>query len=420
MKHANMKHANAKHFFMSAAVLLLACGEARAQQQQVAFSQIQARVSAPAAGGGVAVAPKSANGAPMKPAPADDTVIQVALLLDTSNSMDGLIDQAKAQLWRIVNELVKAKKKDAYAKLQVALYEYGNTRLPAEGGYIRQVLPFSEDLDKISEALFALSTSGGDEYCGQVTFEAVRDLRWNSSRNTLKVIYIAGNEEYTQGPVHYRKSASAASQKQVIINTIHCGTFDDGTRGEWNLGARSAGGVYAHIDQNQKPVSIDAPQDDELIALNAKLNATYIAYGRQGADYSARQSAQDANASSVSKSVMARRAVSKAGRLYKNSSWDLVDAVEQQQVDLSKVKQSELPEALKGKTTAEIEAYVAANQKEREAVQQRITVLQREREAYVTAKTAEMAKQGENTLDDVIIATLRKQAESKGYTFSEM
>ena len=35
--------------------------------------------------------------------------IKVALLLDTSNSMDGLIDQAKAQLWDIVNELSYAK-----------------------------------------------------------------------------------------------------------------------------------------------------------------------------------------------------------------------------------------------------------------------------------------------------------------------
>ena len=33
----------------------------------------------------------------------------LALLLDTSNSMDGLIDQAKSQLWKIVNELAAAK-----------------------------------------------------------------------------------------------------------------------------------------------------------------------------------------------------------------------------------------------------------------------------------------------------------------------
>ena len=34
--------------------------------------------------------------------------VQLALLLDTSNSMDGLIDQAKSQLWKIVNEFIPA------------------------------------------------------------------------------------------------------------------------------------------------------------------------------------------------------------------------------------------------------------------------------------------------------------------------
>ncbi len=41
---------------------------------------------------------------------ADAPRVQVALLLDTSNSMDGLINQAKSQLWRIVNEFAKARK----------------------------------------------------------------------------------------------------------------------------------------------------------------------------------------------------------------------------------------------------------------------------------------------------------------------
>jgi uncharacterized protein with von Willebrand factor type A (vWA) domain len=36
--------------------------------------------------------------------------IQLAILLDTSGSMDGLIDQAKSQLWKIVNELSNNKK----------------------------------------------------------------------------------------------------------------------------------------------------------------------------------------------------------------------------------------------------------------------------------------------------------------------
>jgi hypothetical protein len=43
------------------------------------------------------------------PKPEKDQTIMLALLLDTSNSMDGLIDQAKSQLWKIVNELASCK-----------------------------------------------------------------------------------------------------------------------------------------------------------------------------------------------------------------------------------------------------------------------------------------------------------------------
>src|SRR5256714_7472776 len=82
--------------------------------------------------------------------------IQVAILLDTSNSMDGLIDQARTQLWRVVNEFATAKRNGQSPDLEVALYEYGNDGLPEEKGYIRRVLPLTTDLDKVSEELFAL------------------------------------------------------------------------------------------------------------------------------------------------------------------------------------------------------------------------------------------------------------------------
>ena len=415
-----MKKSTIVFVVLTALFASTACRSANADaRQSVAIAASGNRVQAtpePAASPQPAKAPV-ANAAPSEE---NESLIQVALLLDTSNSMDGLIDQAKAQLWRIVNELVKAKKGANYAKLQVALYEYGNDSLPSSLGYIRQVLPFSEDLDKISESLFALRTNGGSEFCGQVTFEAVRDLTWNNSPHNLKVIYIAGNEEYTQGPVPFRKAGKAASAKHVIINTIHCGGFDEGRRGQWHLGAKGAGGVYANIDQNKKPISIDAPQDDEIIALNAELNATYIAYGSHGRAASARQAAEDSNASKMSKSIMAKRAVSKASRLYNNSSWDLVDANAQQEVDLRNLDASQLPAELKGKTSDEIEAYIAEKAEERAKIQKRIAELERERAAYVAAETAKQQAEGEDTLDDVIVATLRKQAEAKGYTFAEM
>jgi hypothetical protein len=45
-------------------------------------------------------------------------LIQIAILLDTSNSRDGLIAQAKTQLWKIVNELTTAKKDGQTPELQ--------------------------------------------------------------------------------------------------------------------------------------------------------------------------------------------------------------------------------------------------------------------------------------------------------------
>jgi len=92
--------------------------------------------------------------------------IQIALILDTSNSMDGLIDQAKSQLWNVVNELAKARKDSTEAEISIALYEYGTEKLSVSNGYIRKVLPFTADLEDISEKLFSLKTGGGSEFCG--------------------------------------------------------------------------------------------------------------------------------------------------------------------------------------------------------------------------------------------------------------
>ena len=67
-----------------------------------------------------------------EPDPRPRPVVQIAILLDTSNSMDGLIGQAKTQLWNVVNEFVRAKKDGRPPAVQVALFEYGKSS-PAVG-----------------------------------------------------------------------------------------------------------------------------------------------------------------------------------------------------------------------------------------------------------------------------------------------
>ena len=131
----------------------------------------------------------------------DGPRVQLAILLDTSNSMDGLIEQAKTQLWKIINTFIAAKQGGKTPFVEVALYEYGNDGLHSESPWIRRIQPLTRDLDKVSEELFGLRTNGGQEYCGAVVQRAVEDLQWDPSGDTYKAVFIAGNEPFTQGPV---------------------------------------------------------------------------------------------------------------------------------------------------------------------------------------------------------------------------
>ena len=200
--------------------------------------------------------------------------IQMAILLDTSNSMDGLIDQARSQLWRVVNEFALVKKGARRPALEVALYEYGKPTLPAEQGYVRQILAFTGDLDRVSEELFALKTNGGEEYCGTVIRKAVDDLAWSAATGDLKTIFIAGNEPFTQGPVDYRTACRAAAAKGITVNTIHCARGNSPESADWRNGALLADGAFTPIDQNVRAEHIPAPQDAELERLGAQLNQT--------------------------------------------------------------------------------------------------------------------------------------------------
>ncbi len=294
------------------------------------------------------------------PAP-EAPLVQIAVLLDTSGSMQGLIEQAKTQLWKLVNEFITAKQDGKTPVVQVALYEYGKDVLNGKDHWVRQIQPLTRDLDKVSEELFALTTNGGEEYCGAVIQRATRDLAWDPSPKVYKAIFIAGNEPFTQGPVDSKKSCKEAIAKGIIVNTIHCGGEAQGIAQHWNQGALLADGKYLVIDQNQTVVHVEAPQDKEIVQLNEKLNKTYLSYGRAAPAAKMRQTDQDANAAAKAESgSQVQRVVSKASANYFNSTWDLVDASKQNNFDISKIGQDELPEEMKKMTAEECKAHIAA------------------------------------------------------------
>lgn len=343
--------------------------------------------------------------------PVEEQKIQAAILLDVSGSMDGLIEQAKAQLWNMVSVMGRAKCENGNPKIEIALYEYGRTTNERNKGYIKQISPFTADLDKLSAELFKLTTNGGDEYCGQVIYTSLNELGWDKGKDHYKVIFIAGNEDFLQGTVTYTRACEEARKKGVIVNTIYCGNREQGIREHWNLAGECGSGSFTHIDQNAKFIDIPTPYDSVLFSLNTQLNNTYIHYGRDGERAYEQQAGVDKLNAGISREVAAKR-VSVKGRnsLYNNASWDLIDAVKADSTILEKVELKTLPASLRNKSRAEIENVVRQKSLERILIQQRIAGLSVEREGYVARERIKIAGEKTSTLESEIERIIRDQA----------
>lgn len=362
-----------------------------------------------------APAPKP-DGKPVTVAEQGQPVIQIAVLLDTSGSMDGLLDQARTQLWNIVNRFSHAKRNGVAPQLQLALYAYGNTDPGANRDEIRQVVPFTTDLDLISEHLFALRTSGGSEHCGEVIRDATTQLAWSKDPDAMRLIFIAGNEPFTQGPVDFRDAVQSARERGITVNTLHCGGYEEGIAGNWKDAAVLADGSYLNIDQNQRVVEIAAPQDAEIARLGGELNNTYVAYGAGGQQAQMRQAAQDSNSLGVSLSNMVSRSVAKSSRNYSNESWDLVDAVKKNQVDVANVRDEDLPAAMRGLDAAGRKAWLEAREQERTRLQERIQTLNAERQKFLAEARKQQAVKGDDTLEGAIGQVVQREAKKRQLT----
>ena len=347
-------------------------------------------------------------------ASAEKPRIEIALLLDTSGSMDGLIDQAKSRLWTIVNDLARAKKRGQSPELRVALYEYGKSSLPKSEGYLQMLVPLTNDLDRVSEALFELTTNGGEEYCGRVIGEAAHSLDWRGGPGDYRAIFIAGNEPFDQGGVDFRKACGDAIARGIVVNTIFCGNEQEGIQTHWKEGADLADGRFLVINHNQELVSLEAPQDREILELGDRLNQTYLAFGSSGAKALKRQKKQDLNAITVSEETAVQRTLAKASVVYETESWDLVSAVEKKEADaVLDSAGDDLPASLKDMDREKQKAFLKEKAEDRKKIQDQLEKLQSERMRYLAKQS------GEATLDSAMVEAIRRQMKKKAFEFKE-
>jgi hypothetical protein len=339
--------------------------------------------------------------------------VDLAICLDTSGSMDGLIDAARQKIWSIVNDLALAK---PAPQLRVALLTYGNDGHDAEAGWVKVDLPLTDDLDTVSQQLFALTTNGGTELVARVLADA-GGLSWSQDPQALKLVVVAGNESAEQDPkLDFRNVCKELVEQGILVNSIYCGNPSDNLAPAWREVAQRADGQFAAIDQQNGTVTIATPFDAELATLSTAINTTYVWFGEAGAEACENQARQDQNAAGANSSTAAARAVCKAGYAY-NSRNDLVDAVRTGQVKLQDVKKEELPEKMQEMTLEQKQKCLDEASAQRAEIAKKIEAAGKRRTDYIEEELRRRGADDKNAFDRAVRDAVRRQAEAKGFEF---
>ena len=344
--------------------------------------------------------------------------VDVVLCLDTSGSMDGLLESAKRKLWAVVNDLAKMEPTPA---LRVGLYSYGNNTYDARRGWVRPEVPLTTDLDEVYKRITALRCAGpgSEEYATRAARDALAELKWADDKDALKLVFVCGNEPVDQDKeVSPESVAAAARAKGVVVNAIYCGATNHVDAAGWTAFATRCGGKFANIDQDKvkAEVVIKTPFDEEIERLGAKINQTYVWYGLKGAAGRDNQLAQDREAKRTADGVAAERSVTKATALYKNAECDLIDRMlTEKDFDLKKLNEADLPAELRKLKDNEREPYLRRKAAERAEIQKKVTELGARRALYIEEERQKHPRTaGDKALDEALRAILREEAAAKG------
>jgi hypothetical protein len=352
-----------------------------------------------------------------RPAPGREPAhIEVAFVLDTTGSMSGLIEGAKRKIWSIANQLVSAQQR---TDVRIALIGYRDRG----DAYVTTVQDLTTDIDGVYARLMQLQAEGGGdgpESVNQALYEAVTRLDWSTSPDVYRVIFLVGDApphlDY-QDDVRYDRSVRLARQRDIAVNAIQCGNWDE-TAQVWREIASLGMGSYAAIAQDGGMASTATPMDDELARLNRELAGTVLPYGR--AEERREAEAKVGNALRAEAPAAADRlaylAKSSSGAVVTGAKDLVADAASGTRV--ASVPPSALPEPLLAIPAEKRQAYVDQQLAKRKQVQARIAQVTAERDAYVAKEEAKARAAGKtDAFDQRVSDAIKAQAARKGITY---
>jgi hypothetical protein len=375
----------------------------------------------------------------------------IAILIDTSGSMQGLINQVRDGLWTTLNNLGEIKKNGKVADLRFALYEYGSGVVPSEQNYIQMLVPLTSDHTLVAQKLFATQAKGGTEYSGMAIQMAASDLDFSLDAEDFRSIVVAGNETIYQGPVDPITAAKEALKNDILVNTIYAGSQTRQVRrggfggcgfgfcppnqnpepptveteinpefAEFKAMATAGGGATLNIDHNNSIPYIESPYDEEIISVTESISETYLPYGSNGQQEYDRMRNLDRQVRGSGAGSYLGWGDYRSGNYGQaaTANWDLVSSMREETLDLSQISQADLPENLRGLSETDVLSEIKKVEQKRAALEKKTAELRAKRAEFVASELA--SRQGEQEVDfsQAIKELLVKQLIEKGFTLS--
>ncbi|MCP5091868.1 MAG: VWA domain-containing protein [Gammaproteobacteria bacterium] len=346
--------------------------------------------------------------------------VDVVFVLDTTGSMGGLIQTAKEKIWSIATTMASAQQTPEIRIGLVAYRDRGDS-------YVTKVVDLSDDLDSVYATLMDFEAQGGGdtpESVNKALYDAVHEMSWSEQDQAYQVIFLVGDApphmDYNE--IRYPEIVATAEQKGIVINTIQCGSIPSAIE-PWTQIASLGHGNFFQVDQAGGAVAYTTPFDEDIAKLSAKLDDTRLYYGTEEVKTKMRDkvAATEKLHEGASYASRARRGVfnaSEGGRTNLLGENELVAAVASGTVDLNKLEEDALPEALKPMAPAAQEAFVAELAEERADLQRQIRKLSEDRDGYL-AKKVDEAGGLKDSLDQKLYDAVKEQAGKAGLEYED-
>jgi len=346
--------------------------------------------------------------------------VDVVFVLDTTGSMEGLIQTAKEKIWSIATTMASAQQTP---EIRIGLVAYRDRH----DAYETRVVDLSGDLDSVYATLMDFAAEGGGdtpESVNKALYDAVHNMSWSQSDNAYQVIFLVGDApphmDYNE--VRYPEIVASALNKGIVVNTIQCGEIPTAIE-PWTQIASLGQGNFFQVEQAGGAVAFNTPFDEEIADLSAKLDDTRLYYGSaEEKDKMHRKVAAtvklNEGASIASRARRGSFNASTAGRTNLLGENELVDAVASGTVDLNDLEKDALPEPLLAMAPAEQKLYVADLADKRADLRQQIQELSEDRDGYL-AKKVEEAGGLRSSLDQKIYDTVKEQAGKVGLEYED-